>query len=418
MVDSNNILLITDYDEIAKTVLKKLVLLRSNDKITVCDTKNAKKILENSLYYVIILHELEDNSATLKMINHIKETKPDAEIILLLNDINQEFILSAYDNGIYDYFLTDSEAYEMLIKTINCFKLRLLKENITRNEKFLYQLGVIDHKTNLYNYKYLKEIFIDLSDDLRIQNGIFAILTLDETNKTKISTNRLALSIKNSVRQDDIIGVARGGKFYLILPNIDIDGTKALILKIQNKMGEDFKIHAGLSKIGIQSFETLDKNSQDGLTSAIQNDLTTVCLEDSIDVQNSWLEDDEENKQTQKKFKLFKMAFTNKMNSVIVPGFYRFQKECETKLTNTQVSQYANNIESVFSLKNENLHSELTIRYNGYAKFKIEINHSGLDSAENTKTEMPLSQMTEKSLNTLLKQLKDEYKQFAFTKGK
>lgn len=418
MIDSNNILLITDYNEITKTILEKLVLLRSNDCISVCNTKNAKKVLEKSLYYVVILHESEDKNSTIKMIRQIKEMKPDAEIILLLNDTNPEFILNAYDNGIYDYFLTDSDAYEMLIKTINCFKLRLLKENISRNEKFLYQLGVLDLKTNLYNYKYLKEIFIDLSDNLRIQNGIFAILTLDETNKTKVSTNRLALAIKNSIRQDDIIAIARGGKFYLILPNIDLTGAKLLIQKIQNKMGEEFQLRAGLSKIGIQSFETLDKNSQDGLTSAIQNDLTTVCLEDNIDVQNSWLDDDEKVKKANKNFKLFKMAFTNKMNSIITPMFYRYQKECETKLTNTQVSQYANNVESVFCLKNTNLHSELTIRYNGYAKFSIEINHSGLDSAENTKIEIPLSKMTEKYLNNLLKQLKDEYKQYAFKEGK
>lgn len=418
MIDSNNILLITDYNEIAKTILEKLVLLRSNDCISVCNTKNAKKVLEKSLYYVVILHESEEKNSTIKMIRQIKEMKPDAEIILLLNDTNPEFILNAYDNGIYDYFLTDSDAYEMLIKTINCFKLRLLKENISRNEKFLYQLGVLDLKTNLYNYKYLKEIFIDLSDNLRIQNGIFAILTLDETNKTKVSTNRLALAIKNSIRQDDIIAIARGGKFYLILPNIDLTGAKLLIQKIQNKMGEEFQLRAGLSKIGIQSFETLDKNSQDGLTSAIQNDLTTVCLEDNIDVQNSWLDDDEKVKKANKNFKLFKMAFTNKMNSIITPMFYRYQKECETKLTNTQVSQYANNVESVFCLKNTNLHSELTIRYNGYAKFSIEINHSGLDSAENTKIEIPLSKMTEKYLNNLLKQLKDEYKQYAFKEGK
>lgn len=418
MIDSNNILLITDYNEITKTILEKLVLLRSNDCISVCNTKNAKKVLEKSLYYVVILHESEDKNSTIKMIRQIKEMKPDAEIILLLNDTNPEFILNAYDNGIYDYFLTDSDAYEMLIKTINCFKLRLLKENISRNEKFLYQLGVLDLKTNLYNYKYLKEIFIDLSDNLRIQNGIFAILTLDETSKTKVSTNRLALAIKNSIRQDDIIAIARGGKFYLILPNIDLTGAKLLIQKIQNKMGEEFQLRAGLSKIGIQSFETLDKNSQDGLTSAIQNDLTTVCLEDNIDVQNSWLDDDEKVKKANKNFKLFKMAFTNKMNSIITPMFYRYQKEYETKLTNTQVSQYANNVESVFCLKNTNLHSELTIRYNGYAKFSIEINHSGLDSAENTKIEIPLSKMTEKYLNNLLKQLKDEYKQYAFKEGK
>lgn len=43
MIDSNNILLVTDYEEVAKTIIKKLVLLRNNDNITVCSRKNAKK---------------------------------------------------------------------------------------------------------------------------------------------------------------------------------------------------------------------------------------------------------------------------------------------------------------------------------------------------------------------------------------
>lgn len=417
MLDCNNILLITDFENIAKTIIKKLVLLRNNDNITVCSQKNAKKILEKSMYCVVILHESENKNSTIKMINNIKEAKNDTEIILLLNDINPELILNAYDNGIYDYFLTDSEDYEMLIKTVNCFKLRTVKDIGSRNEKFLYQQGVIDSKTNLYQYKYLKEIFIDISDNLRIQNGIFVLLTLDEKTKTKISTNRLAVTIKNNLRGDDIIAVARGGKFYVIMPNIDIDGTKSVLQKIQDKMGDDFKIRAGLSKIGIQSFETIDKNVQDGLISAIQNDEMTVCLENQIQNTNSWLEDDETSISQKKKFKLFKTAFANKLENVITPIFYRFQKECETKLTNTAVSQYANNIECVFSLKNENVHSELTIRYNGYAKFKIELTHSGLDSAENTKLELPLSGLTDKQLVSLLKKLKDEYKQTAFMKG-
>lgn len=416
MTNHNNILLVTDYEKIAKSILEKLVLLRENDSITVCSTKNAKKILENSLYCIVILHELDNPDLTIKTIHALKEIKTDIEIILMLNDTNPEFILKAYDNGIYDYFLTDSDDYEILIKTVNCFKLRTLKSIQTRNEKFLYQQGVIDAKTNLYQYKHLKEIFIDISDDLSIRKGIFCIITLDEKTKTKISTNRLAGAIKSSVRGDDIVAVARGGKYYLILPNIDLEGTKEVIQKIQNKMGKDFSLRAGLSRIGIQSFETIDKNAQDGLISAIQNDTMAVCLEDNIDPQNTWLEDDD-TPQDKKKFKLFKMAFTNKMNNVITPVFYRFQKECETKLVNTNVSQYANNIECVFSLKNDRLHSELTIRYNGYAKFNIEIVHSGLDSAENSKFELPLSKLTEKALIKMLKQLKDEYKQTAYMEG-
>ncbi len=416
MIENNNILLISEDENATELILNKLVLLRDNDKITKCNCKETKKALQNSLYCVVLLYaDIKEQELIFKTIKTIKETKPDSEIILIPNDINTELILKAYDAGIYDYVPIDAESFDFVIKTINCYKLRTLKNIEQRNEKFLYQQGVIDEKTNLYKCNYLKDIFIDIADDLRIQNGIFSILTLNDKNKTKISTNRLAGIIKTTVRGDDIIATARGGKFYLILPNIDLEGTKKLIQKIQDKMGEEFKIHAGMSKIGIQSFETLDKITQDSLKSAIQNDEMAVSLSEVTGMQNGWLEDEDQPRH--KDFKLFKVAFTNKMKNVIEPIFFRFQKECETKLTNTQVSQYANNIESVFSLKNETLHSELVIRFNGYAKFKIEINHSGLDSAENTKLEIPLSQLTDKELTKLLKQLKQEYKQYALKKG-
>lgn len=417
MINNNNILLISENAEATELILNKLVLLRDNDKIEICNNyKETKKALQNSLCCVVLLYaNINDQDSVIKSIRTIKDTKQDIEIILIPSDINSEFILKAYDEGIYDYITLESENFDFAIKTINCFKLRTLKNIEQRNEKFLYQQGVIDEKTNLYKYNYLKEIFIDISDDLRIKKGIFCILTLDEKNKTKISTNRLACIIKNTVRGDDIIAIARGGKFYAILPNIDLEGTKNLLNKIQDRIGNDFKIRAGLSKIGIQSFETLDKLTQDSLKSAIQNDEMCISLTEQLNPVEMWI--DEENISKHKDFKLFKVAFTNKMKNVIEPIFFRFQKECETKLTNTQVSQYANNIESVFSLKNENLHSELVIRFNGFAKFKIEINHSGLDSAENTKLEIPLSKLTDKELTKLLKQLKQEYKQYTFRKG-
>jgi hypothetical protein len=416
VIDNNNILLITDNEEVAKAITEKLVLLRSSDNISVTKPNNYKKAIEKSIYSVIFLHELEDNDSTLKLISNIKSLKNSVEIILLLNNCNKEFILKAYDEGIYDYAMVEDEDYELFIKTINCFKHKMQKNINSRNEKFLYQLEVIDSKTKFYKYKYLKDIFIDFSNDLEIQNGYFAILTLDDSIKTKVSTNRLAITIKNSVRGNDIIGVAKGGKFYLILPNIDLAGTKALIEKIQEKMGDVCKIRAGLSRIGINSFDTLDKNAQDSLISATQNNLMFVCItEENQLFQENWLND--ENVYPEKKsFKLFNTAFTNKMENVITPVFFRYQKLYETKLTNTKVSQYANNIESVFCLKNDKLQSELTIRYNGYAKFKIEITHSGFDSAENTKIEVPLSSLTDKFLSSLLKQLKDEYKQCAYNK--
>ena len=378
MIDNNNIILITDNPETEKIVLEKLVLLRKNDNIRTCTYSNIKNALKESLFSLVILVEDED-----------------------------------VDFGIYDYLSINSDDYDFMIKAVNCFKYRMQKDENSRNQKFLKVMGVIDSKTGLYHQKYLKDVFIDLTEDLKIRYGTFTILSLDDSNKTKVSTNRLARVLKANLREDDIIAQARGGKFYIILPNIDLIGTKTVLQKIQDKMGENFKLRAGISKIGINSFETLEKNSNDGLVSALQNDVLAVCLEDNIDVQNTWLEDDVSETKT-KEYKLFKNAFTNKMENVITPIFYRYQKTYETKLTNTQVSQYANNIECVFSLKNDKVHSELVLMYDGFAKFKLEINHSGLDSAENTKSEIPLNKLTDKLLISLLRQLKDEYKRSAY----
>ncbi len=414
MIDNNSIVLITDNDNMAKSVLEKLVLLRKNDHIRTCSYNNIKNALKDSLYSLAILIEDEDENSTLKLINHIKQVNGDIEILLVLKKINSELILKAYDSGIYDYLSIDSNDYDYMIKAVNCFKFHMQKDENYRNQKFLQQIGVIDTKTNLYQQKYLKDVFIDLANDLKIKYGTFTVMTLDDSTKTKVSTNRLARTLKSNLRNDDIVAIGRGGKFYIILPNIDLMGTKNVLQKIQDKMGENYKLHAGISKIGIQSFDTLEKNSNDGLISSIQNDVLAVCLEDNIDAQNTWLEDDNESEHKVKKYKLFKNAFVNKMDNVITPIFYRYQKTFETKLTNTEVSQYTNNIECVFSLKNEKVHSELVLRYNGFAKFKIEINHSGLDSAENTKMEIALNKLTDKFLISLLKQLKDEYKRSAY----
>ena len=124
MNDNSNILLVTDFEEIAKTMLEKLILLRSTDCITVCNNKNLKKTLENSVFSVVILHENEDIDFTLKQIRNIKEIKNDTEILLLLNSQNIKLILKAYDAGIFDYFTIEAEEFEILIKTVNCFKIR------------------------------------------------------------------------------------------------------------------------------------------------------------------------------------------------------------------------------------------------------------------------------------------------------
>ena len=185
MIDNNNIILITDNSETEKIVLEKLVLLRKNDNIRTCTYSNIKNALRESLFSLVILVEDEDVDLTLKYVKTIKQVNQDVEVLLVLNKINLELILKAYDDGIYDYLSINSDDYDFMIKAVNCFKYRMQKDENSRNQKFLKVMGVIDSKTGLYHQKYLKDVFIDLTEDLKIRYGTFTILSLDDSNKTK-----------------------------------------------------------------------------------------------------------------------------------------------------------------------------------------------------------------------------------------
>lgn len=404
MID-DNILLVTDDENVAENVLSKLVLLRESDSIAVCDYKMAKKMLENPTVSIVLVHALKDNEKTLSFLNSIISS--EYEIILLVNDYEQDFILAAYDLGVSDYYSIKSDSYEMLIRTVNCFKSRSLKVRFARNFALLKQLGVVDDETGFYKYKYSRELLAEFIKDKRIQNGMFIVLILDESCKTRFSADKLSKAIKKSVRCDDIVSVVKGGKFYIILPNVDKLGAFAVVNKVQDVLGEKLIVRAGVCKIGNKSFDRLEKEAFAALSEACQTNETSVFLEDHVKTLDEWLEDDEKD---EKNFKLFKNAYNNKLDKVIAPVFFRLQKAYEEKLFHTKIDQYSDELQSVFQLKHDDRESRLKITYPGFAKIMIYITHEGLDTPENKEISLNLNEVTQKELAKIVEDFIKDFK--------
>lgn len=404
MID-DNILLVTDSEDVAESVLSKLVLLRESDSIAVCDYKMARKALEIPSVSIVIVHAKEDKDKTVKFIESIKST--DYEIILLVDKYDQDLILAAYDTGVTDYFSVASESYEMLIRTVNCFKTRALKVKSTRDLALLKQLGVVDEETGFYKYKFSKDLLAEFIKDPKVQNGMFIVLTLDESCKTRFSADKLSKAIKRSVRCDDVVSIVKGGKFYMILPNIDKVGAFAVVNKVQNLLTEKLIIRAGVAKISDKQFERLEKEAYAALSEACQSNETVVFLEEKVKTLDEWLSDEEKN---EKNFKLFQNAYNNKLEKVIAPVFFRLQKAYEEKLFNTTIEQYSDELQSVFSLKHKNQESRLKITYPGFAKIVIYIIHDGLDSPENREITLNLNEVTLKSLAKIIEDFIKEFK--------
>lgn len=404
MID-DNILLVTENDDVAESILSKLVLLRESDSIAVCDYKMAKRLLENPSVSIVIVHEREDKEKTLKFIESIKSN--EYEIILLVNKYEQDLILSAYDKGVTDYYSVESEPYEMLIRTVNCFKTRALKVKSSRDLALLKQLGVVDDETGFYKYKFSKELLAEFIKNPKVQNGMFLILTLDDACKTRFSADKLSKAIKKSVRCDDVVSIIKGGKFYIILPNIDRSGAFAVANKVQNILGEKLIVRAGVARIEEKSFERLEKEAYAALSEACLTDETVVFLEEKVKTLDDWLDDEEKD---EKNFKLFKNAYNNKLEKVIAPVFFRLQKTYEEKLFHTKIEQYSDELQSVFQLKHGSQESRLKITYPGFAKIIIYIIHEGLDSPENKEIPLNLNEVTQKELAKIVEDFIKEFK--------
>ncbi len=404
MID-DNILLVTDDEDAAEKVLSKLVLLRESDSIAVCDYKMAKRILEQPSVSIVLVHENESREKTLKLIQAIKSA--EYEIILLVNDYDQDFILEAYDLGVSDYYSVTSESYEMLIRTVNCFKSRSLKVRFARDLALLEKLGVVDEETGFYKYKFSRELLAEFIKDVRVKNGMFIILVLDESCKTRFSADKLSKAIKKSVRCDDVVSVARGGKFYLILPNVDKLGAFAVVNKVQDMLGNKLIVRAGVCKIENKSFDRLEKEAFAALSEACLTNETSVFLEEKVKTLDDWLDDKEKD---DKNFKLFKNAYNNKLEKVIAPVFFRLQKSYEEKLFHTKIEQYSDELQSVFQLNHDGLESRLKIIYPGFAKIVIYITHEGLDTPENREISLNLNEVTQDGLAKIVEDFIKEFK--------
>ena len=177
--------------------------------------------------------------------------------------------------------------------------------------------------------------------------------------------------------------------------------------KIQNILGEKLIIHAGMAKIGEKDFNRLEKEAYAALSDACLAKETAVFLEEKVKTLDSWLSDDEKD---EKNYKLFKNAYNNKLEKVITPVFFRLQKAYEEKLFETKISQYSDELQSVFQLSNKKQESRLKIIYPGFAKIVIYIIHDGLDSPENKEISLNLNEITPKILSKIVEDFIKEFK--------
>lgn len=407
MNDKNNILLISDDEKLSKTLVKKLIFLRQTDNVIVSDYEHAKRNIQLALPNIIILHECLEKLKTIDLISDVVKNDDTSSIILLTDNNDADFILSAYDAGIVDFASSNAADFELVIRAVNNMKNMSVKNKLKRNNRLLIQSGIIDELTGLYSQKHAKcvienEINYNLLDD-----GVFMAVEPSEESKTKFSIEKMAKALKASIRSYDVVTLAKGAKFYVLLPKTDLNGALTVMQKIKLNYGDNFEIKAGITSFARKTFEQVEREALKALSEAVYSNENFVFVEDKHETLDDWLDVDDD---TSKNYKLFRQIFNKKMDKIIAPVFFRLQKAYEEKLFGTTIEQYTDGEQCVFCLKNKKQESNLRIVYPGFAKIVIYITHEGLDSPENRELSLPLTKITQKELIEIVENFIKEFK--------
>jgi DNA-binding response OmpR family regulator len=414
MPAESSIILVSDDDNIINVLKPKLILLREIDNILSTNYKEALEDIKNKniLPETILIYCGAKKQECLNLIQNIKtdESTKKTSILLIIPKYDQDFVLSAYDEDITDYLILNPDSAEILMRTIWCLKKNANMKIIDKQNILLQELGVMDKSSGFYTNEYCEKILKMELKRLNESNteGLLILISANEESKFELNSAKLAKAIKTSIRNSDLVVQGLANRFYILLEDTKLKGAFCVWEKIKRALGEQYKVIAGIASIGDKTFDDLKNELFAAIIEAVSTNQDVVIVnQKNLTLTTDWAE---KISSPQKNFKLFKQAFNKKLEKVIAPIFFQFQKLYEEKLFDTKIEQYSNSALSAFILKRANQVSELRITYPGFSKINIDILHQGLDSPENKRISLDLSELDDSKLTEILKNFINDFK--------
>ena len=230
-MENNKVILISDNNEISKTLVEKLVLLRKFDEILVLDDVEFCDNIKNINPALVFLLESEDRELTVQNLRIIRQNYKYASVVLIALNKDFDFILSMYDQGVNDFIFLDTHPAEILIKSINALKKNYASYIADRDKNLLLSSGNLSGK-GFYTENVANELMLKTLDEIDAFNSSFMIISCDELDRISFDVEALGNAIKTSVRSSDFVIELKSGKFYLYLRDTKEDGAVLVFKKI------------------------------------------------------------------------------------------------------------------------------------------------------------------------------------------
>lgn len=410
----NNVLFVTNEDDIVNQLSDQLILLRNIDCILIrlytdaCDTIDKDK--PQSI--IITCSNRAEEASCLETIKLMKN-HTIVPIILVLREYNEDFIKLANKAGISDCVTVEYGHSEILMRTIWSLQKNEMRETHKKTTRLLEQLKVLDAKTGFYTTKQAKRVFaneISYLQDNKLDAVLMAI-TPNENAGIKITKEKLNEVIKSNVRGSDIVIMHKDNLYFLILTNTNLSGAMIVWARITKTIGAEGTICGCITDIASNPIDDLPKLMEDALTLAVTAPNNFIAINNEKEDDDLWLET--KGDKSSHNLKLFQQIFKKKMASTIRPLFEFAKKSAKRKLQkiNFEISEKEHSIDLI--LTKDDKVSILKLEHTGTSYVTVYFIHEGLDSPENKKTNMEFNEINEPVLKEIIDSFITEYLSYA-----
>jgi diguanylate cyclase (GGDEF)-like protein len=284
--------LVIDRDKSVTGILSNRLKSVGINVLTAVDEDSAFETIRTNRPDIILLDILmkSKNGEDLLNVLTVNQLSSNIPIIILSSAIDINSKVYGFLSGASDYIVKPFRFAEVYARIKNQLRIISMQSELEKKNKelveknlLLQQMTVTDGLTGLYNKRYiLNKLVNDIFNESKYQESIsFIMVDIDHfkhINDTyghlagDILLREVAYTLKNMVRDVDIIARYGGEEFLIVVPNEDLHGTKILAERLREKIQntrfsiDDHELTITIS-IGIKSARiNLNKDSDTEVT--------------------------------------------------------------------------------------------------------------------------------------------------------
>lgn len=408
-MQSNNILVISNNKEIGATISDKIKLLRECDVIKVVSYIEAISELNTKQPSVILLHCA--NYDSVNIVKEIRKLKSldKVPVIFITDTFIEDLLLFAFDNGIDDFFFLSDPDSIILTRIFLTIQKSVLYKQIENDKDILTAANIIDKETGLYTKEHVSALYPQLFKrycDENVENAVFMCLKITFSDTSKTSFKKTAKKVKSILRGNDEAAFAKNHLLYIILNNAGLKGAQVVFSKIKNSLGNTASCYAACAEINAE-FEKLEHVLLNTLNQQV-NDKEDFNYIKNINI--SQRKTTGEEKTGILSDPNARKNYFDSLDEIIAPVFYQVQTSASSILPEADITFDVSENESVFSIKQNEITTNVIITFPSFVKLVIDIKHKEKNSTPMVRRlTYTVEEFSEEKLSSILNDVVKEF---------